>query len=364
MKTTRLILIIGGFLSATATITPGVEITLKPVSASGVHTINGNEIILYGPGQRVTLEVGTDHWGPSPLKTYQVQIDCTSYSTGKSGVLGPVVQPCPTANSAGNAFCQNTFGDVGLGASRCVDLDLGSGVALQCEPGWLNRSRTDWVFFGHDVAVASVDLSDCNTRMGAALNPDSPVIYTGIEKYCGTILLQIPSDAAGEFTINFKPGGGITFLADENNNEIGPLVLLPATIIIAPPPAYGACCDHTRRGGECTDNVAESICLATGEQMEFFPDQTCAATESAGLCEEQAGACCVERICTDNVAKSACASETWLMGVPCDDPEIAELCAEQPVSPIPVISEWGLMILALLLLVGGKVYFGQRTFAD
>ncbi|MHC4698369.1 MAG: IPTL-CTERM sorting domain-containing protein [Planctomycetota bacterium] len=33
------------------------------------------------------------------------------------------------------------------------------------------------------------------------------------------------------------------------------------------------------------------------------------------------------------------------------------------VGTIPTVSEWGLAILALFLLVGGKVYFGRRATA-
>ncbi|MGB2986512.1 MAG: hypothetical protein WBE26_11590, partial [Phycisphaerae bacterium] len=31
--------------------------------------------------------------------------------------------------------------------------------------------------------------------------------------------------------------------------------------------------------------------------------------------------------------------------------------------PIPTVSEWGLVVIALLLLTGGKIYFGRRRFA-
>jgi len=40
-----------------------------------------------------------------------------------------------------------------------------------------------------------------------------------------------------------------------------------------------------------------------------------------------------------------------------DDAVFAPECVGQ----IPTVSEWGLVILALLLLVAGKVYFGRRT---
>ena len=45
-------------------------------------------------------------------------------------------------------------------------------------------------------------------------------------------------------------------------------------------------------------------------------------------------------------------------GESCD--EVADECF---VPPIPAVSEWGLVILALLLLAGGKVYFNRRRRA-
>ena len=32
--------------------------------------------------------------------------------------------------------------------------------------------------------------------------------------------------------------------------------------------------------------------------------------------------------------------------------------------PIPTVSEWGLVVLTLLLLTGAKIYFGRRRAAD
>ena len=74
------------------------------------------------------------------------------------------------------------------------------------------------------------------------------------------------------------------------------------------------------------------------------------------MCNTPTGACCVLRVCTDDVLESACASDKWFKGAPCDDPEVAEHCAEQP---LPTVSHWGLIVTALLLLAGAKVYFGR-----
>ena len=78
------------------------------------------------------------------------------------------------------------------------------------------------------------------------------------------------------------------------------------------------------------------------------------------------GACCVieDGSCQDNMTAAQCAAlpgeTTFHMGLLClgdaDGNGVDDLCEIE----IPAVSEWGLVILALLLLTVGKVYFGQR----
>ena len=60
------------------------EMEWRPISASGTHSINGNEIFLTGSGQRVFLELYLLDWDPDldgspvvkiwiPIKAYSVQ---------------------------------------------------------------------------------------------------------------------------------------------------------------------------------------------------------------------------------------------------------------------------------------------------
>jgi len=71
----------------------------------------------------------------------------------------------------------------------------------------------------------------------------------------------------------------------------------------------GACCDHETFGG-CTETTFVG-CPTEGTKNEWTKEATCAEIE-----------------CT-HVA-------------------------------IPTVSEWGIVVLTLLLLVGAKVYFGRR----
>ncbi len=53
----------------------GAEFALMPKSASGSYTLNGNEIILDGGGQRVFIEGRISGWTPDQLKAWQIRID-------------------------------------------------------------------------------------------------------------------------------------------------------------------------------------------------------------------------------------------------------------------------------------------------
>lgn len=236
------------------------EFVLQPISASGTHTVVGNEIRLTGGGQRVFLEVKIKGFAPSPLKTYQATFNAAGYTSGTTGVLAATALSCPSANSAGNTFCQTAFGDTGSGSTRCIDVDPGAGVTLQCEPAWINRSRTDWVLFGHDIGAVAVDISSPNFRWGGTLNPGDPVTDDGSTYYAGRMAVEVPANAVGTFTLNFVPGEGVSFQADENNFEINPMLLTPGKITVLCTNA-GQCNDNNN----CTNDTCNGsgLCINT-----------------------------------------------------------------------------------------------------
>lgn len=107
----------------------------------------------------------------------------------------------------------------------------------------------------------------------------------------------------------------------------------------------GSCCDTL--DGICQEGVTQAACQSPNVWTAGGTCSTCLPT---------LGACCdvSEGVCTENVARLACAEgDTWTAGATC-----AEVVCESPV--IPTVSEWGLVIIALLLLSGAKVFFGRR----
>ena len=172
----------------------------------------------------------------------------------------------------------------------------------------------------------------------------------------------------------------------------------------------GACCDHSPGAGgpgpegACTNGTYPEDC--TGTQKTWHKDELCAAV----TCLETLGACCdlitggctitlqadcplgvpgtlvqrewtkegecigpnavscvaVPGACCDGDTFGLCTQTTdaqcrggklhWTKGALCADIE----CTHEA---IPTVSQWGLVVLTLLLLVGAKVYFGRRQSA-
>lgn len=300
------------------------EILMQPIRASGAYTITGTEIRLSPGGQRVFLEVKIRDFAPHFLKTYQGQLDSTGYQSGIAGILKLAIEPCASQSGPGHLFCQTTFGDIGLGGSRCLDVDPGLSYTLQCEPAWMNRSRTDWVLYGHDLSAAGAEpLATANYRWAGGLNPGDPVIdVDGSTYYGGSLALDVPADAAGTFTIGFIPGAGVTFLSDEDNIEIHPLVLTSAKITILC--LNDAQCDDL---DECTLDHCDG---QTQECLNKLID--------ADRCDDD-NPCTVDE-CTPN----GCLHSHY------------DGC-----SAIPALSEWGFVVMSLCLMIFGKIKFSIRS---
>lgn len=169
----------------------------------------------------------------------------------------------------------------------------------------------------------------------------------------------------------------------------------------------GACCDTSPGAGgldpagACIDDVLPGDCV--GPQRAWTKDTLCADAN----CEETPGACCnlLTGVCTDPVFFGDCQGDqrAWTKGVTCAevtcDARPGACCDHDtfggctvttsaecvPVpgtnklewfklescatvedrgdcvhAAIPTVSEWGLVVLTLLLLTGAKIYFGRR----
>lgn len=113
----------------------------------------------------------------------------------------------------------------------------------------------------------------------------------------------------------------------------------------------GACCDPV--AGICTNEVPSSRCV--GGSAVWWEGRTCDGLPQA--CHAVPGACC------DPDAFGSCTETTWMA---CDCPTCVwhklQTCNDIECShgAIPTVSEWGLVVLTLLLLTGAKIYSGWR----
>ena len=171
------------------------ELGWAPVDASGSHTIIGHEIFLHGTGQSVTLEIQVSGWSPHLLKAVQGTVDSAGYSNGVGGTLIPLGWP-------------------GTPEDGC----------------FIDTTRSDYVFQGM-VAVDAVSTGDLNYIWGAVLITGSKA-DDGQTYYLGTLILEVPTNADGTYTIDFLPNVAKTFMQDNNGQNILPLILTPALITI------------------------------------------------------------------------------------------------------------------------------------
>ena len=121
-------------------------------------------------------------------------------------------------------------------------------------------------------------------------------------------------------------------------------------------PSDCACddCDNCTVGGSCVSACGDGTCDPACETCSSCPQDchecgdgccTASAGETCCSCTQDCGACCGNDVCDTLCGEdcSTCPSDC-LTEEPCD---------------VPAVSEWGLMALVLLLLIGLAIKFGQ-----
>jgi hypothetical protein len=296
---------------------------------------------------------------------------------------GPV-----TAWAAGNAINNNftTSGDIIYLANRTATFTFGTGACCDETTG---------------VCTENVRLDDCPAPVDR---------YGGDGSTCATIdppCAVAPSGCCDGATGDCHDGlseEDCTSLSDQSTYF--PHIPCARLGTAGYPPECarhtGSCCDHSPGAGGpedvglCIDGTYPEDCA--GAQQTWHKSLLCADIE----CLETTGACCntLQSICTDDTVAAECsgAQRVWTMGaicadVPCDatlgaccdrdtfggcTPSTYAACAcdtcewhklmkcgqiECMHNPIPTLSQWGVVVMTLLLLTGAKVYFGRRSEA-
>jgi PKD domain len=176
----------------------GAEFEWVPVDASGSHTISGNVITLHETDQLVTLEIHVSGWAPHLLKTVQATVDSAGYSNGVGGTLIPYGWPGSPEDGA-----------------------------------FINTGHPKYVFNGF-ASLPAVSTATLNYIWGTVIFMGGAKTDDGQTYYFATLILDVPSDASGTYTIGFINNPSTTFMSDDSSQNILPLTLTPALITIAP----------------------------------------------------------------------------------------------------------------------------------
>ncbi len=228
------------------------KMELVPVTASGPHVIHGNEIVLVGGGQKVTLEIRVSNWNPDVLRIFQVHIDMKGFVSGDAGTAFPLgwdrdfeVQPCQEdSDCAEGQVCHLMWAMCG-------------GPDHYPQAGWfMDISRPDYVFHGVPSFVEGPEGVDyLEYRLGdLVMTPGLEPAYAPPPKYGGTLILAVSEDARGTFTIDFVKEGLASALFAPGYVSIEPLQLRPVLVTVTEPGCGNRVCELGETCVTCPDD--------------------------------------------------------------------------------------------------------------
>jgi hypothetical protein len=294
-------------------------IRLTPVSADAPPehdpvprgwSISGNEIFVdSGPcdGRNVWLEIRLGDWDPDDaglkLQAWQAALDSSGYSSGLQGELTIFVgPPCEE-----DADCQAVLG----AASQCDPAGFFMPAAHVCNGGplhgvpceydgscplgdcpekgtcaaaFIDWNRDDW-WCASEYCLTGVDLSTPDfywgsTVLAASMAIDDPEPFPLEGLYGGSLVLTVPADAKGTFTIDLFPPRA-SYMVDQNSQFIPLVGVVPAKITIGD--GTQACC---LGNGGCEDVAAEDCLLLDGTPRSVGTtcDDGCEFDEACDAC--------------------------------------------------------------------------------
>lgn len=171
----------------------------------------------------------------------------------------------------------------------------------------------------------------------------SHTVTSGTPCTADGLFFDSPLTSAAPLFSYVVPDDGTTFIPYFCRPHCG--IGMQGTITISQ--QVGACCDGNT--GFCTDDVLPGDCL--GNQQDWFKDTLCGAI----VCDQHTGACCdgLSGSCMDEVLPQDCQGEKqeWYKGQACQD----VACVA-----IPTVSEWGLVVMTLLILTAATAVLKRR----
>jgi hypothetical protein len=295
-------------------------VTLKAVA------INGEEIVptlsvFVRPGDMITTEMFFSGWGGNipEARGFEVKLGLRDGATsGAHGTVLPLGWDAPLGaiNCTSAADCPPAYPMCNAGSCRGPNHDPESGA-------FITTSRSDYLLFGFP-GFSGEAVDNLNYKYFGILEDQTGSADSGVPSYAGTLLLVASEDSCGTFTFGFPQD-------EDTAYQLFPIIFdssrPPLTLGLTPRP------------------LIVHVCAENGD--------SCSGVES---CD---GACCDpwNGDCQNAVAQAKCACPgcVWTGGADCVDIE----CKAEFVA-IPTVSQWGLVVLTLLLLTGGKVMFGRR----
>ncbi|MCH7596643.1 MAG: hypothetical protein IID35_08805 [Planctomycetes bacterium] len=365
-------------LSAVAGPTDGMTIRLTPIARTidgcygpvedetcsglgyGEDDIFGQELRVHDGGFLVYLELQLEGWGSTGrrLRTYQAKILYETFGSGAGAPLELFSIPC-----ASTADCESTHGEKG---PKCI-----GGV---CEPAWINKTRTDMVFFDQlqNDCVAAFDRSHSPLLFFAvaATNPSDTEFCSeadkGIIYYAGTLALWVPPGAAGTYTIGFIE---VETFAFDDTLDPAPIEI-PVTTLAAVINIIGEDCNGNDVHDE-TDIADGTSFDVNGNDVPDECETDCQPNGEFDFREIRSGQ---SQDCNDNDIPDECdilddeSDDCNTNGVP-DECDISSWDSRDrnrdgvpdECQAVPAVSTWGLVILTLLMAVGLALKFDRPT---
>lgn len=195
-KTVGMILLFVAGLGGAFAHAGAIQFELRPISATGPHTIDGGEITVH-PEAEVTLELFVSGWSPLELEAVVAHLECAGLESASAGTLIPI--------------------------ESATEVEF---------------TRTDYVFFGVTGFSACGSNSCPSPKTGSiaceAVAFLSSVPDPGTPKYAATYVLQVSADAEGTFTVGFNLEPGSSVANDGSGDPIEPINVIPTLITVDP----------------------------------------------------------------------------------------------------------------------------------